>query len=203
MDSELETWRLFVAIELPESVRQPLAKAQAGMRQTLASLPIKWVPPGQFHLTLRFLGSVAASRVSALSAVLESVAARFAPIGMQTSGLGFFPGPTRPRVIWAGLVDPAGTLAQLAEAVGLGVSAFTAEPEMERFHAHLTFGRIRGLNRPQVQMLEQSAATAQMPLEVWCAEDLVLMRSQLSSHGAEYSVVSRHRFGAPCDDFRL
>ena len=106
----MDSMRLFVAIELSEQERRRVHRAAAPLRA--AELPVRWVRPDAYHLTLRFLGEVASDRVSELAAVMERVVAGSACFSLALGGLGGAPGlrhtENRPRtapVEFVGLPD--------------------------------------------------------------------------------------------------
>ena len=90
----MSTKRLFVSIELPQSVTQCLSELDPHLRG------VRWLAPGQMHLTLSFLGNVSAEIQERLSGNLRAISWKsfFLPL----SGFGAFPSKGRPNVIWIG-----------------------------------------------------------------------------------------------------
>jgi hypothetical protein len=73
--SDATSYRLFIAIELPDAVKAELGRVQRELRGELPSHSASWTKLDNLHLTLRFLGDVEANRVSELRSVLrDSVA---------------------------------------------------------------------------------------------------------------------------------
>ena len=54
------------------------------------------------HVTLKFLGEVAESKVEAIHNVLGEIRSGNA-VALQFRGLGFFPNEKHPRIFWAGM----------------------------------------------------------------------------------------------------
>ena len=79
--------RLFIAVELPEEIRQILAEVTARLRQQLGG-PYRWVAAGNIHLTLRFLGDVEAGRVGALGEALAGGGRSLTPFTLALEGTG-------------------------------------------------------------------------------------------------------------------
>src|SRR5262249_18277242 len=102
-EPSLSRMRCFVALDLPDDVRWALDARQARWRAGPPRADVRGVAPAGLHLTLKFLGEVTDERRDAVRAALERVARRTAPIGLACAGLGVFPGPARPRVVWAGV----------------------------------------------------------------------------------------------------
>src|SRR5439155_22126101 len=92
--------RLFVAIRMPAKVQRALAAEQR--RLAAAGVGLRWVRPESIHLTLVFLGNVAAERVPAIEAAMQAAAAEAPPLRLAVRGLGCFPPRGAPRVLWAG-----------------------------------------------------------------------------------------------------
>ncbi|WP_051272668.1 RNA 2',3'-cyclic phosphodiesterase [Fundidesulfovibrio putealis] len=136
--------RLFVGLPLPESYQQGLA----GLIRTLAPLvpgTCSWTKPGNWHLTLAFLGDVPLNIVPDLCAALASV--RWEAFPFMAGGGGFFPSPECPRVFWVGAAEGGRPCRELAWAVKDALASFGLGQDARPFAAHLTLARIRS-SRP-------------------------------------------------------
>lgn len=138
-----ETERLFVAVELPGPIRAELARLQD------ESEGIAWSPPGQFHLTLRFLGDVTPDRREALEGRLAQV--RVEPFILPVEGVGAFPPKGPPRVVWMGTGHGHPRLFQLRQQVDDAVLAAGLDVDVRTFHAHVTLGRCGSDAAPAVK----------------------------------------------------
>ena len=187
--------RCFVAVDVPSAVRAALVDAQARLRRAAPRADVRWASPEQLHLTLAFLGEVAPDRVAGVAAALAAVAGRHAPIALRVAGLGCFPGPSRPRVVWAGVVDGVAPLGLLAADVRRALEPLGFVPEARPFRAHATLARVRSARG--VRRLVAAVAAAGAPeLGAWTAEDVVLYRSHLHPAGARYEALVRPRLAA-------
>src|SRR4051794_37491807 len=97
----METYRLFIAVELPPNVKAELADAQTWLRR--AKLPVNWVAPGRMHLTLRFLGTTSVALIPELDRAIRAGLAQHSAMTLRLSGAGAFPNDRRPNVVWAGV----------------------------------------------------------------------------------------------------
>jgi 2'-5' RNA ligase len=174
--------RLFVAIDIPEEVRAAIAGLVAKLR--VASGSARWVRLEGAHITLKFIGHVAAEKEENIKAALANVSFT-APIKMSFHDLGFFPNQRRPRVLWVGIAagPELAALAAAAEAVlvPLGIAR-----EQRAFSPHLTLARFdspRGLDALNAAIAEAG------PLEFGGAivEEFHLYQSVLKRGGAEYT----------------
>jgi 2'-5' RNA ligase len=187
-----EHWRMFIAVNTPETVKAEIEKAQEEIRRGLRDARIGWTRREQFHLTLKFLGDVDAARVPALTEVLNGVCKGFGAMNLRSEGVGCFPDLRYPRVIWVGVKDEQDQLARLVEKIGTAVSDFTEEKREEWFSGHITLGRVKDINRLTNDKLARLAqAMAQKSFGQWRAETIELMRSELSPQGARHTELSK------------
>src|SRR4051812_30141329 len=97
-EERMEALRLFVAISLPNGVKDEIEKAQKEMRDALPGNFMRWTNREQFHLTLKFLGNVASSRVAELTEILREACGQFSALRLRAERIGFFPDARFPRV---------------------------------------------------------------------------------------------------------
>lgn len=134
--------RAFIAIELPKNTLAAIEKQTARLRHLLGSDIIRWVPTQNMHLTLKFLGDIAASHVDFLKQLINREANSHPQFDLQLGGLGSFPSSRRPRILWIGIHAPT-QLAALQEGIEAGTSQLGYDPEEKPFSPHLTIGRAR------------------------------------------------------------
>jgi len=134
--------RAFIAVEIPPEIHQAIEKKTAPIRAALNKNLVRWVPTGNIHLTLKFLGDVSPTNLEMLAQMLNAEVSKHQEFEMEFRGLGAFPNPRRPRVIWIGIQAPAGL-----EALQHGIEAATATlgypAEKRPFSPHLTVGRVK------------------------------------------------------------
>lgn len=133
--------RAFIAIELSREIQSKLEQVSAQLKQRLEGLPVRWVPVENVHLTLKFLGDVSLSNLDILKKILRSVGSSHPPFEISAGGLGAFPKPHRPRVIWVGLEAPP-ELAALQHAIDVETARLGYAREERPFSPHLTVGRV-------------------------------------------------------------
>jgi 2'-5' RNA ligase len=177
--------RCFVAIDLPSDVRGGLGAAGDGLRVVAPRADIRWVATAAMHLTLKFLGEVPEERVAAIRDSLAVVAATTPPMMLTCAGLGVFPGPSRPRVVWAGITDGLRELGLLAAAVERAVEPLGYAPERRPFRGHVTLGRVRSPRGfgPLARAIEGEGRAG---FGTWMVAHVVLYRSHLRRTGSVY-----------------
>ena len=95
----MEKIRAFIAIELPGEVRDWLSSVQGKLRPEQHHY-VKWVSVDGIHLTLKFLGNIDREKVSPIAEAMEEAVQGVSPFRLEAGGLGAFPSPGRPQVIW-------------------------------------------------------------------------------------------------------
>jgi 2'-5' RNA ligase len=128
--------RLFIAIDLPGTVRHALARLVAD-----APRGVRPVPGGQLHLTLHFLGDVEDESREQLIASLRQL--RQGPFTITMQGSGVFPGRGRPTVLWAGVASSA-PLTDLHAAIARTLEACGRSIEQRDYVPHVTLARLAG-----------------------------------------------------------
>lgn len=183
--------RLFVAIPIPESVRNEMARVQRELQSLAPRRAIGWTRPEQFHLTLRFLGGVPMASLEDLKAAVGAVCANAQSLHLRAAGVGFFPNARSPRVVWAGIQDAERVLIDFQKRIEAAVRPFTAELGAENFTGHATLGRVRDLKRFDAVKLAAHAQTIKdRVFGEWMAREIEIVRSELSPAGALHTTLA-------------
>lgn len=177
----MATLRTFLAIPLAPTLQREIAALQTALARPLSG--IRWTRPETVHLTLHFFGAIPADDLEKIRASMLSVRLREKAFQVEILGLGAFPAPHRPRVVWLGLTPeaPLRSLWRACEAE-LGQRGFAAESR--GFVPHLTIGRFRD-RAPDLGSLcaEQGACRiGRLPVD-----RLVLFESRLRPEGARHT----------------
>ncbi len=173
--------RLFVALNLPKKERDRIFRVSRILRD--CELPVRWVDPDHFHVTLKFLGEVTEDRLSAVQDALDRVAATTGRLDLAVEGFGAFPTIRRPRVIWVG-IEPSPALRCLKQDVEWALMDCGFERETRAFHPHLTLGRAEAQDGAGAfRGLDDKAANLAYQGQIKVRK-LDLMRSHLSKGGA-------------------
>ncbi|MEJ2682812.1 MAG: RNA 2',3'-cyclic phosphodiesterase [Candidatus Sulfobium sp.] len=187
--------RCFIAVEIPEPLKQQMAETADGLKRFGAD--VRWVPAGNVHLTLKFLGATEEALVARISDALSQRLSSYSPFYIKITGVGCFPDMRRPRVIWAG-IEESKELMDLAmdvesEMVKLGYAA-----EDRAFSPHLTIGRVRSW-RGIPEMMKSIQGLGTVSLGSMEIRMVTLMKSELRPAGAEYSSLAEIPFGGRKD----
>jgi len=170
--------RLFIAIELPDFVKEQLVLLQRfpipGARRT---------QPEQMHLTLHFIGEVdAAKMVQIIDALL---AFRHDAFELSLEEVGHFPPKGKPRVLWVGVSKSEG-LASLHQLTAAALAQVGLPPEEKAYHPHITLSRLRITPPPNTvkEFLDKYQSFRTVPFPV---EEFILYSSVLSVQGPTYT----------------
>jgi RNA 2',3'-cyclic 3'-phosphodiesterase len=159
-----------------------------------AAPDVGWVSPDNLHLTLKFLGGVEPGRLAGIEVALARVAVEARPFDLAVRGLGAFPTPSRPRVLWAGVAAGGEALGALARRVDDALAALGFEREARAYSPHVTLGRVR-MPRRDASLAAALAAGAGTDFGHARVARLDLMRSDLSPRGARYSSLASWPIG--------
>ncbi len=179
--------RLFIAVELPEHVREEIARVQDRLKITKDK--IKWVDPSSIHITLKFLGEVGEEKIEKIFQVIEQITAKIGPFTLKIEGTGAFPNFASPRVIWMGAKD-ASSLIYLAAELENALEKKGFSREKRKWVPHLTVGRVKTLKEKdklkEVVLREEGSRVGEMEVKY-----VTLMQSQLTPKGPIYTPIKR------------
>ena len=194
----MEQIRSFIAIELPDELKQALTRLRDQLKSGKQA-PAKWVDPYSIHLTLKFLGNISPDMAGKITMALEEAVREVAPFRLEAKGLGAFPGLKRVRVVWVGITGEIDRLRRLQQRIESGLSKLGFVPESRPFTPHLTLARLSDRATPdERQSLGQLIASTSF--ETVCTIDvgsINLMKSQLTREGAIYTLISSVKLEEP------
>jgi 2'-5' RNA ligase len=126
--------RLFVGIGFPPELKLRLSLLCSGVQGA------RWVDPGNFHLTLRFIGETGGDVAADIDEALARVRAR--RLTLQLVGTGIFGGGDKPRSLWVG-VERCPELVALRDKIEQALIRVGLAPEPRKFSPHVTLARLR------------------------------------------------------------
>ncbi len=185
--------RIFIAVNIPDNLKKSISKLVDRIR--IDNDFIRWIPPGNIHLTLKFLGEVAPSLLREIEGILERTTSGYSAFDLTVEDAGAFPHLGKPRVVWLGI--RGGEVLQAIhsdlnrELAGLGF-----EMESRPFRPHLTIGRARSSRRgrgTRLESIEDRFDDVHVEVVTFRVTSIELMESFLEPSGAVY----QERFSAP------
>ena len=164
--------RLFVGLDLPWETRQRLAVLAGGIPGA------RWVPPENYHLTLRFIGEVARYQAE--------------EIDLALAGLGTFAKGGRETQLWVG-VERNAALEHVQGKVEQALQRAGLAPERRRFVPHVTLARLDAAVPGKVaEFVQGHNLFRAAPIEVG---QICLFSSRLGKEASVYEVEVAYPLG--------
>ena len=184
----MDTFRTFIAIELPADVRARAAQHIARLRHELPDARASWSREDNLHLTLKFLGNVSVDEIPRVSNAVASATKSAPSFELKVSDCGTFPPQGRPSVLWLG-TDACG-LQALHAALEKELAEAGCARESRPFRPHLTIARLR---HPQGarQLAELHKSLGFAPIQ-FSVSEVVVFKSELFKDGSKHTAISRH-----------
>jgi RNA 2',3'-cyclic 3'-phosphodiesterase len=182
--------RIFIAIAVPEPLERELVRLQAEL--ALEAPGCRWTSALPFHVTLAFLGDVPNSDLDDVHQAAAASADAIEPFDVAFTGLGAFPSPGRPRVIWAGVTaHNTKPLFELQSCLVNSLGRIGHRPDDERFHPHVTLGRIKRQRNSPGDLTGLIQRYSPWSAGQWTIAEVQVFASTLGPTGSAYSVLGR------------
>ncbi len=193
----------FFAIELSPEARQTVQKLAEEWR-TLLDIRSVWYGPDDYHITLKFLGSLDEAELLRLIEAAGPIAAATQPFAIRSATAGGFPNMRAPSVLWMGVNISAG-LDILAAHLDHTMAGLGFRLERRRYQPHITIARCR-LRTMHYDKTQNGLIPIDWPLpgerlfEEFTADRFVLMQTlppqQRAKEGkTRYNIVQTFPFG--------
>ncbi len=175
--------RAFIALPLPENVKEALSSVSATLRKTMDA---RWVRPEAMHLTMKFLGDINEKNIEGIAGKLDELSKSCQPFAMSLGELGAFPSPKKARVIWAGIDADISGLRSLAASIDEMSAGYGIAKEGRPFTAHVTLARLR----------EPSMINLDVRIEkiTFIIDTMHFYKSDLTPQGARYTLLHSSPF---------
>lgn len=170
--------RLFLAVNLPQEVKDQVAAVQAQVKKQMKRSDVAWVAPDNFHVTLHFLGDVDDEHQSVLVATLGEKEYP-QPFMLRLLEIAAFPNKKDPKTIFVETtVHPS--LIGLRKRIADVLVQHGFEIDGRKWTSHITLGRVK--KRAEVLQPEK-IDVEKLEFDV---ESFELMSSTLTSTGSQY-----------------
>ncbi|MCK5319202.1 MAG: RNA 2',3'-cyclic phosphodiesterase [Anaerolineales bacterium] len=194
--------RAFLAVNIPLEVKGKLQEEISRLRTLIRGEPVRWVRSEGIHLTLKFLGEISNSNLGEIGQALGREVKRHPFFTLHVGGFGCFPNRRRPRVLWIGITEENGTLAQVQTVIEEKLVPLGYGKEGRPFHPHLTLGRVkRNISMSDLTQLKKAVGEFVVgQIGHFEVRELHLIRSILRPSGAEYSPLMEYPLGSKGDE---
>ena len=209
----MDSYRTFVAIQLPRAVRAKLIEHTRQLRRDVTDARASWTREDNLHLTVKFLGDVSVNEIPKLSEAVARAVAGMKPFELTVAGCGVFPPRGKPSVLWigvhAGSADILHAGAVHLPRTSLSENRLTPSPldvfyqriedecadagfarEPRPFHPHLTIARLRKTGGER-HLAEAHQHLRFMP-QIFSVSEVVVFKSELRREGSKHTAISRH-----------
>ncbi|NLV26494.1 MAG: RNA 2',3'-cyclic phosphodiesterase [Methanomicrobiales archaeon] len=170
--------RLFVAIDLPDDIRDQLRVVQDSVRSSRSRLTL--VDRESMHITLKFLGEVRGSHLTMITEMLQTI--EISPFSLEMGLIGTNSNKA-PRIVWAEVND-TGQCRSLAEMIDSALVTLGFEPEKRKFKPHITIARVRQFHESLFEAVAFVASSCSGTIPV---SEFILKKSELTSNGPIYT----------------
>ncbi len=172
--------RLFVGLEIPETMYPELEFAQAGVEEA------HWQRNDQLHLTLAFIGDTSNNIMREIEGELARIT--FDPFDLRLSGVGMFGKPGSPKALWAGVEDKA-PLLKLHEKIMHILEPLGLDLDQRKYKPHVTLARFK--KHAQSRVGDWLALNDTLRSHKETISHFSLFSSQMTSNGSYFDVESR------------
>ncbi|NOZ75290.1 MAG: RNA 2',3'-cyclic phosphodiesterase [FCB group bacterium] len=181
--------RTFLAVRLPSEVVdiQRMIKTTVELKKG----GLKWVRPGQIHLTLKFLGHTLREAIPDIKSVIDNIVTPEYGFDSELRGTGCFPTPERPRVLWLGIEKNKKRITELVQKLNTALDKIGYPADDQEYIPHVTVGRIKYPPK-QTPNISQFLQTEYSPIPFQVAR-IHFMSSELFPEGPVYSILSTHQ----------
>lgn len=183
--------RLFIGLDVPYEMRRNL---ELLLKLLQPKADIAWSPLSNLHITAKFVGMWPVERLDELKDAIRQVP-RPGAIQIGIRGIGWFPNPHHPHVLYAGIQAPE-ALRQLAKDCDAACTEIGVPPETKEFHPHLTLARIK----TTVDLFPLKKAIADLPnsdFGAYTAQEFHLYQSRPTATGSIYTKFATYPLEAP------
>jgi len=169
--------RTFVAIEVSDqNVLNSISQVQSEL-----NIKAKPVELYNMHFTVQFLGEVSEEMIGKISGVLSGL--EFSSFSISFVGIGVFPKPSFPRVVWVGTEEGITELEKLVEMIRSKLSHLGFSPD-KKFKPHVTIFRVKNKIEDVSNKLEKFSAHT---FGKQIISEIKLKKSELTPNGPIYT----------------
>ncbi len=180
--------RLFVALNIPEEIKKQIIILRNSILPN--TFDYRWEPEKKLHITLKFIGNVEDELVQSIAVSLKFLE-NYNKVNCSFTKFGFFYKNGQVKILWLSLsLDPH--IFELVTQINHELQKFSVPVDNRKFKAHLTLNRLKG--NEGKKFIEYFQNT-EIPALKFVADEISLIKSELSHSGSIYSEVERYYLG--------
>jgi 2'-5' RNA ligase len=182
--------RTFIALKIEPG--KEILECMEYLKKGLQGERIKWVDPGNLHITLKFLGDTDPGQIEETRRILDETTPLFNAPCLAFRGLGLFRNLRSPKVLWMGM-DANPILQDLKKSLDLKLGSMGFPPEDRPFNPHLTLGRIKYIRDRKV-LADLLGIYRDRMFQEKQIKEIIYYESILRPHGPEYISMGKVAF---------
>jgi 2'-5' RNA ligase len=195
MGKDKELIRCFLAVEIPDAMSRAAGELTDRLRKgaQFTKAHPSWVKPQNMHFTVVFLGQRSPNQVERVKRLMSDIPQSIAPFAVEVGGLGVFPNPRNPKVLWVGVRKGGDAFGRLYDTAVKRLERIRYQPEKRPYHPHLTLARFRA-TRGVSEFMDVVEGHKGADLGAYTATGLTFFQSQLHPAGAIYTPLAHWPF---------
>lgn len=179
--------RTFLAINLPNSIKEKIKKEILKLKSCYFDFPIKWVSPKNLHLTLYFFGDLSPEKLNLLKELLkQSIKPLKKKINLEIMERSCFPYLQEAKVLFLRVKEIENYLNELYIRIGQNLKKQNFNLTNQSWQPHLTLGRAR-----ENIFLDKRFSKTKLQGLKFSIDSLDLMKSELTKKGPIYTLIEK------------
>ena len=190
----MERKRVFIAINLPEEIKNAIISKQEEIKKIFHSLgknfdPVRWTKKENLHITIEFLGYLRDKEIEKVGEIIAEVSSNIPPLKITLTNICYVLEKEKiPRMIWV-----KGEKSDILSKMKINLDKklekeIGFKPEKREFTPHITLGRIRKWQFKAIPLEERPEIEKDIDL-MFKVSSIELMESKLKPTGAEYFIL--------------
>ena len=181
--------RLFIAINLPEKIKNRLSELQS----KYSELPARWTKKQNLHITLIFLGYVDQDEIPEILKTTEQIAKKHNAFSLVLNKICYGPPKKTPRMVWA-IGEKSEELGKLQSDLDNSLSNLSFKKQGRPRSAHITLARLNQWQFKQLELEERPQVEQDINLD-FEVNSIEIMQSHLKRTGAEHMLLQSMDLG--------
>ncbi|MBS1552984.1 MAG: RNA 2',3'-cyclic phosphodiesterase [Bacteroidetes bacterium] len=187
--------RTFISLNPDIDTKRKISEIQIRLKEKISTVNksfldlVKWESEINFHMTLFFIGEVNEDDLSKIRSVLNIIGKelQISEMGFTFKGIDAFPKLKFPRVLILDLTNKDGKVFELSDTINSALKEHGYISD-KKFHPHITLGRVKRDRKINLTCIRDTLSSdLSFKVNSFC-----LMKSELKSSGAEYSVMEEY-----------
>ncbi len=184
--------RIFVAIDIPDEVKEKVKHYQEGLKANFSHLRVGWGKNDKLHFTLKFIGELNEKTLDKLKFVSANLAKSYTRFKASAETVGVFPNKNRARILWLGINEGKDFFIKLKKELENKCENIGLRKDRKKYKLHLTIARLKEPKKSKL-LVKNHLQNKIKPVE-FSVSSIVIYESELRPTGSVYNIVSKSNF---------